>query len=240
MEDQHINNSKLIRATSELEAESIKRLGFKNPVAIIPNSLKIPELAFEKKKTKYTLLFLSRLHPLKGLEILINVWARLEKKHPNWCLKIVGIDQNNYEQYLKNLSKTKKIKNIFFLGAIFGKDKENIYRNSNLFILPSYTENFGLVVGESLLQETPVITTKNTPWNIIEQYKAGWCISLDEKNLYNCMDEAMNMRPEDLREMGKNGRNFIKNHFSIEKMNEKIRKMYLWTVYGTKKPDFIY
>ena len=240
IENEHLHNARIIRTTSEIEAENVRKLGFKNPIAIIPNSVKISNLATEKKKSSFTLLFLGRLHPLKGLKILIDVWSKLETKYSNWELKIAGIDQNNYEKYLRDYVKFKDLKNVSFLGSVFGDDKELLYRNSDLFILPSYTENFGLVVAESLVQETPVITTLNTPWNILKQSNSGWHIPLNEKTMLKTIETAMNTSPVDLRKMGKNGRELIKNNFSINSMNDKIRQMYFWAINDSQKPNFIH
>ena len=96
-----------------MEAKTFLKLGFKNPIINVPNSIRIPKIkshSLIKKKLKYRLLFLSRFHPKKGLRELLQAWKLLQDKNLDWELVICGSDEEQYEKKMKNLAKKLKLK----------------------------------------------------------------------------------------------------------------------------------
>ncbi len=107
----------VIHATAELEAESLRRLGFKQPIAVIPNGVKFPEYFPERNNNKIkTLLFLSRIHPKKGIENLLDAWSIVKNK--TWQLKIIGPSNHKYLLELKDKALSLDLKNIIFRGVL--------------------------------------------------------------------------------------------------------------------------
>ena len=165
-----IANAACFHATSDIECAEIKTLGFKNPVSIIPNGIDIYEGNKKKfeKKNKKKLLFLGRIHKKKGIDILLIAWSKLQDKYQDWSLKIVGPDDNNYINELNPLIQKLQLKRVVFSEKQEGEKKWQEYLSSDLFILPSYSENFGVTVAEALSIGLPVVTTTNTPWKDLE------------------------------------------------------------------------
>jgi glycosyltransferase involved in cell wall biosynthesis len=97
-------------------------------------------------------------------------------------------------------------KSIFFLGPISESQKPQLFSTSHLFILPSYSENFGLVVAEALSYGIPVITTLNTPWINLERDGCGWCIEANLNSLVNTLKLALSLDDDVLSLMGDNAR----------------------------------
>jgi glycosyltransferase involved in cell wall biosynthesis len=142
-------------------------------------------------------------------------------------LTIAGEGDESYIAGLKQLCKEKKVSEQFeFTGGVYGERKWELYQESDLFVLPTYSENFGIVVAEALATGIPVITTTGTPWQELETEKCGWWIDLDEQNLANTLSIAMQASEEDLEVMGKNGINLIKNNYSIVNVSQKIKNLY--------------
>lgn len=170
-----VDNAACIITTSEQECMSIRILGSKVPIAIIPNGIELDAFPKEVKHLhgeKKILLFLSRINPIKGIEYLIEAWNRLPVQlRINWELHIAG--NSDPEDYLHSLEdKVKKLKlqnSIRFVGAITGEAKMRKYQDSNLFVLPTLNENFGNVIAEAMMCECPVITTKNAPWSCLTE-----------------------------------------------------------------------
>ncbi len=113
-----------------------------------------------------TLLFLSRIHHKKGIELLLEAWQRIGKQlRSNWKINIAGNGESNYINNINQLiTKKNLVGEIEIIGPKFGEDKIRTYRQADLFVLPTYSENFGIVVAEALAYGIPVITTKGTPW----------------------------------------------------------------------------
>lgn len=239
-EASHIRGASCLRATAEMEAAHFRSLGLRNPIAIVPNGVSIPPLAPRCEKSLRRVLFLSRIHPVKGITHLLRAWADLEPRHPDWELVVAGPDEIGHTAELQELSSTLGLGRVTFPGPAFGEAKQQLYGNADLFVLPSYTENFGQVIAEALAQEVPVITTRNTPWAGLESQRCGWWIPLDEAQLTAAMTEAMSMPSEALHAMGRRGRLWMQRDFGWESVVERLRAMYHWVAKSGARPDCVH
>ena len=107
-------------------------------------------------------------------------------------------------------------------------EKLKAYCDSDLFILPSYSENFGVTVAEALASGTPVITTYGTPWKELDSMNAGWCVDADIMSLSLCLKTALKFSKPELNKMGLEGRKWMENEFSWHQISSKMLKTYKW------------
>jgi glycosyltransferase involved in cell wall biosynthesis len=214
-------------------------LGVTNPVAVVPNGLDLKNV--HAVKTEYgtrKIVFLSRLHPKKGIELLLDAWNKLETV--GWVMEIAGEGSPDYVKSLKNRIEQSEQNNVRLVGSKYGEAKWEFLRSADLLVLPSYSENFGIVVAEALAVGVPVITTQDTPWQELEAEKCGWWIDLSLETLVAAMLEAMKLRANDLEMMGERGRVLIENNYAIESVGLKINQLYSWISKGGEKPSFVY
>ena len=233
----------LIHATSYMEYEEIRDLGFRNPVAIIPNGIDIPKgikVELTNLKIPKKLLFLSRVHKKKGIENLLKAWQFIQSRYPNWTLEVVGKGDDDYVRSLKASAIKLGLVRFELSNAIYGVEKSYKYYSSDLFILPSKSENFGMVVAEALAHGVPVITTRGTPWSDLQHKNCGWWVNGDVQSLIASLEIAMNVPDEQLIEMGLNGRNFMLEEFAWEPIGFRMMESYRWLLGLTNKPDYIY
>ena len=239
-----LSHACVIHATSKMEEQSIRKLGFKNPIAIIPNGLDLNPypITFPNKNTKSKkILFLSRIHPKKGIENLLNAWSQIDSNlKENWEIEIVGNGEKRYISTLKkrivkmNMNSSIKIKD-----AVYGEEKVRLFCSANLFVLPSYSENFGMVVAEALASFTPVITTKATPWKELIDYECGWWIEMGIESLKIALVEAITQDNENLKNMGLKGRQLIESRYNINNVSQDMDALYYWIQNKEKTPKFI-
>lgn len=218
-------------ATAESEYEDIRRLGFRQPVAIIPNGIDIPALPLgePRRGERSTLLFLGRVHRIKGVDQLLHAWGALNGRYPEWDLAIVGpSDPPGYLDEMQALATRLGLARVSFPGVLYGSAKSEAYWNADLFVLPTHSENFGLVIGEALAHACPVITTREAPWAGLETERCGWWIEDSLEALTAALDHAMSLGRGALAEMGTHGRAWMERDFGWDGIAQQMSEVYLW------------
>ena len=226
-------------ATSETEYSDIRRRGFRQPVAIIPNGVDVPDLPAKRDSASRTLLFLSRVHPTKGLDVLLPAWRAVQDHFRDWKLVIVGPDDGGYLPKLQRLASDLGTERTHFAGPLYGIDKWTAYRDADLFVLPTYSENFGMAVAEALAAGTPTITTKGAPWEGLLKHRAGWWIDIGVDALVAALEEALATSVDTLRSMGERGRAWMMSEFSWNAIAEQVIQCYGWISGTSNKPNCI-
>ena len=246
-QDKDLKCAAALHATAESEAEQFRKLGFKNEIIVSPNGVNVPVGTFKVKVKgegeQRRALFVSRMHPKKGVMELVEAFAKVKDKGEGerWCVELVytvsGETEREYEQkVLRRVQElgltfthhcpppprtsTSQSPDIIFTGALDDEKKWEAYARADLFVLPTYSENFGIVVAEALWAGVPVITTKGTPWEDLVDSKCGWWIDLPDKGtdpadwkaLQDALKEAMTSAP--LGEMGRRGHELVEQKYT--------------------------
>lgn len=243
-------NSELIHSTSFQEYNNTRKLLEKfeysfNKFAIIPNGINCNTynsniFNYNNVNGEKYILFLSRIDPKKGLDILIKCWNNIRKDiRINWKILIAGDGNKKYINYIQDLISEYNLNNqIIYLGPVYDNNKLELLRNARFMILPSHSENFGNVIAESLSSGVPVITTKNTPWEILNTYNAGFCIDLI--NLQSTLERLFLISDVEYLQLKNNSRNLILKYFSFEIVVNQYQEMYNFVFCQNNKPDFIF
>jgi glycosyltransferase involved in cell wall biosynthesis len=229
-------------AACESEALDIRRLGFRQPVAVIPNGVELPELGAapaRDRSARRRLLFLSRIHPKKGIPFLLHAWQKVEHRHPDWELIVAGPDEGGHLSRLQTLKGELGLQRVSFLGPAYGDAKDALYRSADLFVLPTHSENFGMVVAEALAYGIPVITTTGAPWAGLEQHGCGWWVELSEHQLGETLHSAMDLPEERRAAMGCRGRLWMQQSYRWDRIAKKMKSVYEWLLGGGPPPSCV-
>ena len=240
-----LRNSYCIHSTGLKEEYNLRNMELCSSYATIPNGIDLKEfplIAPSVSKKEKVLLFLSRIHPKKGVEILIEVWSKVDVNlKRNWKVEIIGNGSDSYLRSLTSLIKDKGLETeICIKGPLFGVSKLESYYRADLFVLPTYSENFGIVVAEALACRVPVITTSGTPWVDLNTYNAGWYIDIGVNPLIEILNKVLKLDDFSRIQMGNNGRTLIENKYSIESVAFQMINLYSWILKKGPKPEFVY
>jgi glycosyltransferase involved in cell wall biosynthesis len=226
-----IRGAACLHATSEQEYQEIRAFGLSNPVAIIPNGVDLPDPLTGQTASipaDRVVLSLGRIHPKKGLDRLLHAWATIEAGHPGWRLRIVGPGEAGHDDELRALAAVLGLARASIEGPLYGEAKFAAYRDSDIFVLPSLNENFGLTVAEALASGTPAISTKGAPWSGLEAQGCGWWIDHGVEPLAAAMANAMAMPSATLQAKGTSGRDWMARDFSWDRVARDTVAVYRW------------
>ena len=226
----------LLHVTADSEVEDVRRMGLKNKILVAPLGVRINGSMehVERVGRKKTLLFVSRVQKKKGLINLAKAWALLSTDaRVGWKVRIVGPDQEGHTDEVKQECERLSIVGEWeFAGPMFGDDLEMEYRRASLFVLPTHSENFGSVVIEALARDVPVITTKGTPWQELEDWKCGWWIDVGVEPLVAALKDAMALSDAERHEMGERGRRLVEEKYTWDAVVKKMVEGYEGVVSG--------
>lgn len=214
-----LSTASALHATSAKEAGNLKRLGLDVPVHTIPNGIDVPDLPahdLDRRNVPWlTAVFLGRLYPVKGLPLLIEAWDRTRPK--GWRLILAGPDEAGHKAELEALIANRGLGELIsFAGPLGGQAKTQFLAGADLFVLPSYTESFGLAAAEALAHGVPVLTTTGTPWPMLRERGCGWTVDATIDGLVEGLREATSYDAEALAAMGIKGRAWMSSEFTWE------------------------
>lgn len=215
-----INQASVVHATSDLEANELRQLGVTAPIAVIPNGVESRPRPSNDRLKRETVLFMSRIHEKKGVAELVAAWRRINDRE--WMLVIAGPDESNMIAGL-NLTASDRIE---FVGEVSGADKWRLLESASVFVLPTHSENFGLVIAEALMAGSPVITTHGAPWQILEEHHAGWWIPMSVNSVEQTLRKAINTPLTQLAEMGLRGHDLVAERFGWPQIGQQMLEVY--------------
>jgi len=240
-----------LHATADAEAARLRALGLRAPIAVAPDAVELPresgdravlEEKFPELKGRRWLLFLSRMHAKKGLDMLIDAWADLCPASPDWRLVIAGSAMDGEDAaYREHIARRGISERTTFIGHVEGREKSAAFAGADLFVLPTHSENFGIVVAEALAHGVPVITTTGAPWEILRESRSGWWIEPALRALSDALREAFALDPAALRAMGGRGVALVEADFCWKVNARKLLTFYEWILDPARadRPEFV-
>jgi glycosyltransferase involved in cell wall biosynthesis len=224
-EKRNLNSAALFHATSDLEVRNIRARGLEQEIVVAPNGVDCPDLAarpgrqalehkFPVLRGRKWIVFLSRLHPKKGLDVLLGAWSR-QARRDQGVLVLAGSDLIGYGRELEHLIAQLGVQDSVCLpGEMRGAEKDALMANAEVFVLPSYSENFGLAIAEAMAWARPVIASTATPWSEIAERGAGWWVPPEIGAVAGALQEALSSSREKLQAMGCAGRALVERNYT--------------------------
>jgi glycosyltransferase involved in cell wall biosynthesis len=226
-----------LHATSEQEMGDFRRAGFGGPISVVPNGVDLSEFNSAPRAERATRIALcvTRLHAKKGLMNLVEAWS--EARPHGWQMVIAGSDEDRHRVELESAIAARGLEDAFeFVGPVDGERKQALYREADVFILPSHSENFGMSIAEALASGVPVITTRGTPWKDLVEHRCGWWEDVGAVPLANALREAIALSDEERRQMGLRGRQLVEQKYSWQHIAKEMKSLYAWLLNQGDRP----
>jgi glycosyltransferase involved in cell wall biosynthesis len=229
------NASKAIALTNS-EVTQYKQMGVKDEnIVIIPNGLDVeifenlPKYGQFREKhgitTKLMVLYLGRIHKIKGIDLLIKSFSSFAKETSDAILVIAGPDAGYLPTLQKLAKKLNLEKKVLFVGPLYGRDKLEAYVDADVYVLPSIYEVFGLTLLEACACNTPVITTDRCGLADIINGQVGLVVPYNENAL--CRALSLILGDETMRQnFGKKGKLLVQEQFNLEKISKQLENLY--------------
>jgi glycosyltransferase involved in cell wall biosynthesis len=237
-----LQNVDMIHVTSEKELVSLRHLGIKTPAALLPNFTNVPTKLCkkERKSNVKKVRFLGRLDPIKGLEDFIIAWSIARPF--NWQFIISGPDFSGYRKHLENLVHTMNCADsIFFEGPVSKNEKISYFKDTDFLVLPSKSENFGMVVAEALANGVPALVSTGAPWQILDEEKCGFWVENNVQQWILHLQLLETLDDVKLAELSANAHKTAVDIFCANRIIHKFIELYEHIAYDTdKRPNFIY
>lgn len=226
-----LNSAAMLMVTAPSEFESVRRAGLRQPVAIVPLGVSMPTTPARHAPNARMrrILFLSRVHPKKGLLALIEAWHRVRR--PGWQIVIAGPDEDGHLAQVRKLIERLGLAEQFeFHDEVAGDAKRELYESADAFALPTYSENFGIVVAEAMSYGLPVLTTRGTPWSVLESINAGWWVEPGVDGLAEGLRRLLATTAGQRAVMGRAGRAYVAENLGWPLAGKMTYEAYAWVL----------
>ncbi len=249
-QNRDLQRASCIMVNNVTEIEGIRQYGLRNPVAVIPNGVHLPDFdppaspepfqtRFPETRDKRLGLFMARIHQKKGLAHLLPAFARAVASNPDWHLVIAGPDGGDLDQAQALVEKLHIQSRITFTGALQGELKASARAAAQVFLQPSFSEGFSMSIIEALACRLPVLLTPGC--NFPEAVTSGAAISV-EPTVEDCtrgLHELLSQTPTELRAMGERGRSLIESRYQWDAVAQDTLRLYRWLINGGSAPEFV-
>jgi len=233
-ENANFKSTRLWRALSKKEEQQIRDFGIQAPIVVLPNGVELPQdrettdiekliIQFPKVRPK-RLLFMARIHPKKGLDLLINSWASLPSQiTKDWEIAIFGPDEGGHaDQVSQWIEKANLQTSVRLMGTVSGEAKEAAFRSADLFVLPSYSEGFPMAVLEASSYGLPVVMTDECNFPELAQAGGAWECRPEVTSLGNALLEGLSCDDMERHQRGELGRRLVAAGYTWESVAQQL------------------
>ncbi len=224
-----------LHALTQAEAEHYRRYAGGRPVAVIPNGVQAPLLLspelflamFPQLRGKRVVLFLGRLHPKKGVGLLVKAWLELDKGHEDMTLVVAGPDDDGMRAHLESLCQD-RADAVLFTGMLNTEQKWSALAAAECLVLPSHSEGLSMSVLEAMAAGTPVLLTPQCNMPQVVQNDAGWEVHPDTNEVAEALRYVLGRTPAQNAATGACGRRLMERDYTWASVARRMADVYGW------------
>lgn len=223
-------------ALTPAEVTSYRALRVYTRCEVIPNGIDVhryrtmpardPDSRWRIPPRSQLVLFMGRIHPIKGADRLVDAFMSIAQKIPSAVLVMAGPDEFGLEQQMRaRVDRGGLTSRVIFTGMVSGEEKLDLLARADLFCLPSDAEGFSIAILEALASGTPVLISHGCHFPEVQEARAGVVVAPDTATLGPALVELLE-RPQELREMGVRGRAFVSGRYGWDQITDQMIDAY--------------
>lgn len=223
-ENANFRAARLWRALTNKEADQIRGQGITAPIVVAANGVHLrtyDEPGPEEKRSRWSqksrprMLFLGRLHPKKGIDLLIPAWVESDAAKQGWELIIAGPDENGHRAVIQRLIDENALGDSVSLpGTVTGADKVALLRSADGFVLPSYSEGFSVAILEAMACRVPVIATRTCNFPELASKGGGWLCDPELQSVTDALNDALAASESERADRGLAARRLVEERYT--------------------------
>ena len=236
IERRTLKNASAIQFTTLQECKKADRLRIGTRTVVVPIPYDLAGVRRISRPKDPTVLFLSRLHPVKGIELLLEAMVTVRQSLPSVRLIIAGSGDAEYELSLGEMTRELELETaVIFAGFVEGPAKEALFERATVFALPSHQENFGVAVTEALARGIPVVVTEGVDLaDDIKTFRSGYVASRNAGEVADALLKLL-VDPELGAVMGENGRRQVSELYAPLKVGHALQSLYRSCIDGASR-----
>lgn len=247
VERANLRGAACLHALTAAEVDDYRRLGLRNPIAVIPNGVEVPTRISEETflshfpglAGKRLILFLGRIHYKKGLDILVQAWESIARSWPDAHLVLAGPDFEGTKAAIQTRIQAADLSHrVTFTGMLTGDLKWSALAASEHFVLPSYSEGLSVSTLEAMGSGKPIIITDHCNLPEAGVAGAGTIIPAQARDLEQALHCMLRLSTQARLDMGARGAQLVADRFSWPIVGDQMARLYRWVLGGPKPKDF--
>jgi glycosyltransferase involved in cell wall biosynthesis len=251
VEGRLLRNASCLHALTMPESQFLRQLTPRTPIAWIPNGVdaeplrnlperKMVEARYPQVRGKFTLLFLSRLHVKKGLDLLAEALKQSWGARDDWHMLLAGTEDGAGDAFVNQMQQLGLGTNVTRVGHVAGEQAREMWALADAFILPSRSEGFSMAVLESLAAGVPSIITTACHFPELATEQGGLVCEPDIHEIAQALNQIKTeMSSSDRENMARRGRELVERNYTWDSQARKLMSLYRWIQGGGPRPDFV-
>jgi glycosyltransferase involved in cell wall biosynthesis len=248
VEARNLRRASCLHALSRPEIGHLRKIAPWTPICFVPNGVDLapfdnmppraelealcPELA-----GKFVLLFFSRVHAKKGLDLLSQALCQVAPAFPELHLVIAGNDGGALSPFCDRMAELGLTRRMTYVGHVTGQRARQVWAAADAFILPSYSEGFSMAILEAMACRLPTLITTSCHFPEAAAAQAAVVVSPDSAAVTRGLRELLERTKDERARLGQNGRQLVESHYTWGHQAERLAAVYDWLSSGGAPPD---
>lgn len=250
IESKNLRRAACLHALSRPEVGHLRALAPQTPICLVPNGVDLgpfehlpprAELEAEHPELvdKFVLLFFSRLHAKKGLDLLATAFASIAPSRPDLHLLVAGNDDGARGPFEARIASSGLSHRVTFLGHVAAERARRTWAAADAFVLPSYSEGFSMAILEALANRLPVVITEACHFPELATSQGGITVKPNAVGVTRGLRELLERSPEERAELGRRGRALIESRYTWDQQARRLAEVYRWVIGGGAAPEAV-